>query len=368
MPTFEKAEAVCFAEKREVWSSHGPAQRWRSVMDRYVLPKIGAMPVDRVGSAAVYEVLRPVALAGKHATVKMAGTAITAVLEWARIAEFRAEGSPVETVRRRLFTAAAHPGTDVDAHRVWRAQALPLLERAERMTSTEEEPSPSALLAKWPRLKARIAHQRTTLSRLHALQGSWVDWSELRSAVARGAALDREAFRADAPVTCASQYRDWYFNDATQSRRRVKSWLEDEPPRGVFERRPEWKTGMREDLAGLVRLRERHRLCALAATLSASVQSRNAPDTSSIDSGAPGTGLRGHALRSREARDVLQSPHSPLGRRLAELPGLEQQLRDDLATLDRYHEMDEEAKGERDAALERKREDTQAHDRPRRRH
>ena len=53
-------------------------------------------------SAAVYEVLRPIALVGKHATVKMAGTAITAVLEWARIAEFRAEGSPVETVRRRL--------------------------------------------------------------------------------------------------------------------------------------------------------------------------------------------------------------------------------------------------------------------------
>ena len=102
VPTFEKAEAACFAEKREVWSSHAPAQHWRSVMDRYVLAKLGAMPVDKVGSAAVYEVLRPIALAGKHATVKMAGTAITAVLEWARIAEFRAEGSPVETVRRRL--------------------------------------------------------------------------------------------------------------------------------------------------------------------------------------------------------------------------------------------------------------------------
>ena len=32
----------------------------------------------------------------------MAGAAITAVLEWARIAEFRTEGSPVATVRRRL--------------------------------------------------------------------------------------------------------------------------------------------------------------------------------------------------------------------------------------------------------------------------
>lgn len=46
--------------------------------------------------------LRPIALAGKHATVKVAGSAITAVLEWARISEFRAEGSPVEAVRRGL--------------------------------------------------------------------------------------------------------------------------------------------------------------------------------------------------------------------------------------------------------------------------
>ena len=39
----------------------------------------------------------------------MAGTAITAVLEWARIAEFRAEGSPVGTVRRRLPNRVGGP-------------------------------------------------------------------------------------------------------------------------------------------------------------------------------------------------------------------------------------------------------------------
>ena len=84
MPTFEKAEAVCFAEKRETWRSDGRAKGWRRAMNRYVLPKIGAMPVDKVGSAAVYEVLRPIALAGKHSIVKVAGTAIAAVLAEAR--------------------------------------------------------------------------------------------------------------------------------------------------------------------------------------------------------------------------------------------------------------------------------------------
>ena len=61
------------------------------------------------GQRCDYEVLHPIALAGKHATVKVAGTAITAVLEWARIAEFRAEGSPVETVRAMLSDSSPRP-------------------------------------------------------------------------------------------------------------------------------------------------------------------------------------------------------------------------------------------------------------------
>jgi len=64
VPTFETTEAVCFAEKREIWRSHGPVNDWRHSADRYVLAKLGAMSVDKVGNAAVYEVLRPIAPAG----------------------------------------------------------------------------------------------------------------------------------------------------------------------------------------------------------------------------------------------------------------------------------------------------------------
>jgi len=109
VPTFAKAERACFAEKLETWRTDSPARNWRIAVDRYVLPKLAGVPVDQVGTAAVYEVLRPVALAGKHATVKTAGAAITAVLEWARINEFRAEASPVETVRRSLPKRSAGP-------------------------------------------------------------------------------------------------------------------------------------------------------------------------------------------------------------------------------------------------------------------
>ena len=68
-------------------------------------------PSSRLVSGASPLSARPDAygIIHKHATVQMAGAAITAVLEWARIAEFRAEGSPVETVRRRLPKRAGGP-------------------------------------------------------------------------------------------------------------------------------------------------------------------------------------------------------------------------------------------------------------------
>ncbi len=109
VPTFAQAEAACFAERLETWRTDSPARSWRGTVDRHVLPRLGGVPVDQVGTAAVYEVLRPLAVSGRHATARAAGAAITAVLGWARIHEHRTEGSPVETVRRSLPRRAAGP-------------------------------------------------------------------------------------------------------------------------------------------------------------------------------------------------------------------------------------------------------------------
>lgn len=49
---------------------------------------------------------------------KAAGTAITAVLEWASINEFRAEGSRLETVRWSLPKRAVHAGWPELIHRL----------------------------------------------------------------------------------------------------------------------------------------------------------------------------------------------------------------------------------------------------------
>ena len=89
-------------------------------------------------------VLRPIALDGNHATVKVAGAAITAVLEWSRINEFRAEGSPVETVRRRLPKRAGGPKHHDAMHwsavgsalaRIDAEQCRPSTKRAMRFTA-----------------------------------------------------------------------------------------------------------------------------------------------------------------------------------------------------------------------------------------
>ena len=102
------AEAECSAQKRDIWHTGSPAKNWRLAMGKYVLPKVGGVRVDGVGSAAVKEALRLIELTGKHATARTGG-AITTVLEWARIEEFRTEGSPVEAVRRNLPKRTAGP-------------------------------------------------------------------------------------------------------------------------------------------------------------------------------------------------------------------------------------------------------------------
>ena len=58
MPTFETVEVVCFAVKHETWRSYGPANGWRRAMDRYVLPKLDAIPVNKVCNFGVVAPLR----------------------------------------------------------------------------------------------------------------------------------------------------------------------------------------------------------------------------------------------------------------------------------------------------------------------
>ena len=189
VPTFADAEAECFAQKRETWRTDSPAKNWRLAMDKHVLPKIGGVPVDRVGSAAVNEALRPIALAGKHATVKTAGGAITAVLEWARIEEFRAEGSPVEAVRRSLPKRAAGPNHHEALH--WRevGAALAKIDATNCALSTKRALRFTALTA-----SRQIEVRRATCDQFDLESAVWVKPAEfMKAGKAHRVPLSRQA-------------------------------------------------------------------------------------------------------------------------------------------------------------------------------
>ncbi|MCY3838104.1 MAG: integrase arm-type DNA-binding domain-containing protein, partial [Gammaproteobacteria bacterium] len=112
--SFAEAEPRAMAEKAETWRS-GTASKsqrdWRSTMDAYVLPQLGNMHVGAVATSDVKRVLRPLALAGKHATMRMVAGRIVAVLEWAEVENLREPAGSgraiVETVTRSLPKAAA---------------------------------------------------------------------------------------------------------------------------------------------------------------------------------------------------------------------------------------------------------------------
>ena len=112
--SFAEAEPLAMAEKAETWraGTASKSQRdWRSTMDAYVLPQLGKMHVGAVATSDVKRVLRPLALAGKHATMRMVAGRIVAVLEWAEVENLREPAGSgraiVETVTRSLPKAAA---------------------------------------------------------------------------------------------------------------------------------------------------------------------------------------------------------------------------------------------------------------------
>ena len=114
VPNFRVAETEAFNQAALDWKggTESPTARdWRARMATYVLPQLGDIPVDQIGTAAVDDVLRPLAMVGKHPTARAVGTHIAAVLRWAALREHRPNDNPVSTVLAELpkrTTAVKH--------------------------------------------------------------------------------------------------------------------------------------------------------------------------------------------------------------------------------------------------------------------
>ena len=100
VPSFDKAQQATCAESQPRWSESGRlGQKWRQTMRDYVLPKIGAVPVDAIEARHVKRVLAPIAAAGH---VDRVGDRISQTLEWARIEGYYTAPDPVRAVVRSL--------------------------------------------------------------------------------------------------------------------------------------------------------------------------------------------------------------------------------------------------------------------------
>ncbi len=114
VPSFRDAEGEAFRQAALDWKGRtdSPTARdWRARMATYVLPPLGDIPVDHIGTAAVDDVLRPLAMAGKHPTARAVGTHIAALLRWAALREHSPNDNPGSAVLADLpkrTTAVKH--------------------------------------------------------------------------------------------------------------------------------------------------------------------------------------------------------------------------------------------------------------------
>jgi hypothetical protein len=85
---FSEAVDKALAAKLDGFRNEKHRAQWRSTLDRYALPEIGALPVGEVDTAAVLRCLQPI-WATKTETASRLRGRIEAVLSWATVAGHR---------------------------------------------------------------------------------------------------------------------------------------------------------------------------------------------------------------------------------------------------------------------------------------
>ena len=109
VPTFDEAQRAVLAQKRGEWRSvKQNAHDWQTSMAKHVLPRIGRMPVDQIGTAAVDRVLRPIAEQGQRGLLRNLSSRIATVLSWAAVHEHRSSDDPVKLVCMHLPKQRVH--------------------------------------------------------------------------------------------------------------------------------------------------------------------------------------------------------------------------------------------------------------------
>lgn len=90
---FSEAVEKALASKLDAFRNEKHRAQWRSTLDKYALPEIGALPVGEIDTAAVLRCLQPIWATKTETATRLRGR-IEAVLSWATVAGHRTGDNP----------------------------------------------------------------------------------------------------------------------------------------------------------------------------------------------------------------------------------------------------------------------------------
>jgi integrase len=101
IPTFSAAAEQVFEEHKGSWRNDKHAAQWITTLRTYAFPVIGSRPVDQIEAPDILRVLGPIWLT-KPETARRVRQRMATVLDWAKVAGFRAGENPVHGVTKGL--------------------------------------------------------------------------------------------------------------------------------------------------------------------------------------------------------------------------------------------------------------------------
>lgn len=125
--TFREAVDRALASKLDGFRNEKHRDQWRSTLDNYAIPELGALPVGEIDTAAVLRVLQPI-WATKTETASRLRGRIESVLSWATVAGHRSGDNPARWAGnlKELLPAASkvakesnHPALQLDDAGNW---------------------------------------------------------------------------------------------------------------------------------------------------------------------------------------------------------------------------------------------------------
>ncbi|WP_434614711.1 tyrosine-type recombinase/integrase [Tabrizicola sp. M-4] len=124
---FKDAVDKALAAKLDGFRNEKHRDQWRSTLDAYAIPSLGALPVQEIDTAAVLRVLQPIWATKTETATRLRGR-IEAVLSWATVAGHRTGDNPARWVGNlkellpapsKVATESNHPALQLDDAARW---------------------------------------------------------------------------------------------------------------------------------------------------------------------------------------------------------------------------------------------------------